>query len=162
MRHLPRLLLCLFLPAIVAMGACDIVTNWKTNIRRSNSQDIFFDVAIDDAGNVYGVGESYEFGDTGALVAKFGPGGNLHWRIRLYGQTTTRGRLIAVNSAGTFLCAAFTRGSDVTMVCLNPSSGAIKWSCPLNAPMNSTMATSAISSGWANRLKGILLTSAAT
>jgi len=121
------------------MGTCDIVTNWKAKIRRPNSQDIFFDVAIDDAGNVYGVGESYEFGDTGALVAKFGPGGNLHWRIRLYGQTTTRGRLIAVNSAGTFLCAAFTRGSDVTMVCLNPSSGAVKWSCPLNAPMNSTI-----------------------
>lgn len=139
-RHLP----CLLILAGTAIGSCDIVTNWKAKIRRPNSQDVFFDVAIDDAGNVYGVGETYEFGDTGALVAKFGPGGNLHWRIRLYGQTSTRGRLIAVNSTGTFLCAAFKRDSSVTMVCLNPASGAVKWSCPLNAPANNTIELGAL------------------
>lgn len=144
MKHLLKLLVCLALPAIAALGACDIVANWKTNIRRPNSQDIFYDVAIDDAGNVYGVGETYEFGDTGALIAKFGPGGSLHWRIRLYGQTSTRGKLIAVNPSGTFLCAAFTRGDDVTMVCVNPNSGAVKWSCALNAPMNTTIKLGAV------------------
>lgn len=124
---------CLMLSAAFAANA-DILLDWERTYHVNLNDESFNDVSIDDAGNVYAIGTSYNGSNYDAIVVKYGAGGSFHWAVKFNGAGDQKGRKIAVTSDGSALFVAFdSNPSRMWLRRINPANGAPVWGTNVNA-----------------------------
>lgn len=131
MIHFFRLIATLGFLGSVAFCCADILTDWERHFHVDPNNEEFADVAIDDAGNVYAIGTSFNGVDNDAIVVKYGAGGSVHWSQKFSGIGDQTGRGIAVSKDGNYLYVIYDQTlTKVNVKSLNPASGAVNWTYP--------------------------------
>ncbi len=122
-----RVGICL-LCAITCAANADILLDWERAYHVNPNDESFTDVAIDNVGNVYAIGNSYNGSNFDAIVVKYGAGGGFHWAIKFNGAGDQKGRKIAVTPDGTALFVAYdSNPRRMWLRRLNPANGTTVW-----------------------------------
>lgn len=125
---------CFMLSASFFANA-DILTDWQRQYHVNANEESFADVAIDDAGNVYAIGKSYNGSNFDAIIVKYGAGGTVHWAVKYGGLGDQIGESLSIKPDGSELYVAFvSKPGRVWFHRLNPASGASVWGYQFNAP----------------------------
>lgn len=114
--------------SVFAVGRADILLDWERTYHVAAAEESFASVAIDDVGNVYAIGKTYNGSNYDALVVKYGAGGGLHWAVKYTGAGDQLGQSIAVKPDGSELYVGFlSKPARAWLRRLNPASGVTVW-----------------------------------
>lgn len=106
-----------------AFSHADITTLWQRQFHASGSEE-FTHVAMDDAGDVFLLGHTFNGVDDDAIVAKYGAGGGLHWSTKFSGTGNQEPEGIGVTRDGQSLFLIYDQTpTQVNIKQMNPASG---------------------------------------
>lgn len=129
MRAVVRLWTVVTLAWLAACGArADVLLDWERQYHVAPGSESFASTVMDDLGNVYAIGKTFNGSNDDALVVKYGPAGSLHWAIKFTGAGDQVGQGIAVKPDGSELYITYaSRPGRIVLRRINPLNGSSTW-----------------------------------